>query len=243
VSTPHPQVRLKGNLFARPGYFTTDVAKGATRTPSGTRICTLTDDFLLGFRDALIYECGKSFRPVMRSCGKRWGSAFMDRFEKELAAAYQTSMKDLPAGIVHTCLIDAFNYHGWGRLSIDLSAADSGVIEILLSDSVMPTIVRESDLPVDHLICGLLAAVFSRFADTELGCVQTECPSRGAAASRFLILSLARSLEIEEWIAQVSDSVPLSHEAIVRHITQPAPELFVEKSIRNGVGHSPEYSS
>lgn len=63
------QIRIKGNYFAEPNYFRTDVKTGLCRTPSGQRICTLPPDFLLGLRDALIYECGKSYRQVLKSAG------------------------------------------------------------------------------------------------------------------------------------------------------------------------------
>jgi predicted hydrocarbon binding protein len=218
--TPDPQVRLKGNPFARPDYFTTDVTKGATRTPGGTRVCTLTSDFLLGFRDALVYECGKSFRPVMKSCGVRWGKTFIGRFEKEITALYQTPVKDLPAGVVHSLLADAFNYHGWGKLTIDLSAADHGVLQIELTDSVMPGLVREADRPVDHLMTGLLAAIFGHFAGTQLDAVQTDCPTRGATASRFVITAPSRIAEIEEWLDAAPAESPITHEAVVRRLCQ-----------------------
>ena len=216
-----PQVRLKGNTYARPDYFTTDVSKGSTRTPTGTRICTLTSDFLLGFRDALVYECGGAFRGVMKSCGKRWGQTFASRFEKELMGLYQTPVKELPAGVVHACLADAFAYHGWGKLNIDLSAADQGILTVEITDSVMPGLIRESDRPVDLLMAGLLATVFTHFASAPLDCVQTDCPTRGAAASRFVVAAPERVVQIEAWIEAAPADAPLSHDAIVRRLTQP----------------------
>ena len=221
-ATAEPQVRLKGNLFARPDYFTTDVSKGATRTPTGTRVCALTSDFLLGFRDALVYECGGAFRSVMKSCGKRWGRTFVGRFEKELSVHYQTPLKELPAGVVHACLADAFSAHGWGRLAIDLSAADHGLILVSVTDSVMPGLVREADRPVDHILAGLLATIFGHFAGTPLDCLQTDCPTRGAAASRFVITAPERVAAVEEWLDAAPADAPPTHDAILRRFTPPA---------------------
>ncbi|QJW97811.1 V4R domain-containing protein [Frigoriglobus tundricola] len=216
-----PQVRLKGNIYARPDYFTTDVTRGATRTPGGTRICALTSDFLLGFRDALVYECGGAFKGVMKSCGRRWGKTFVARFEKELLALYQTPVKDLPAGVVHACLADAFAYHGWGRLTLDLSGAADGVLVAEIGDSVMPALVRESDRPVDHLMAGLLAAVFGHFAGAPLECVQTDCPTRGGAASRFVIAAPERVAQVEAWLDAAPADAPLTHDAVLRKLTHP----------------------
>lgn len=218
-----PQVRLKGNRYARPDYFVTDVTTGATRTPSGIRVCTLTSDFLLGFRDALVYECGKSFRSVMKACGKRWGKTFIAGFEKELATEYQTPAKDLPAGVVHACLADAFNYHGWGRLTIDLSHADKGFIVAVVTDPVLPAIIRQAERPVDHLMCGLLASVFGHFAGAELDAVQTDCPTLGAGASRFVVATPERVAVISQWMESAPADTPVSHDAVMRQIIRPVP--------------------
>ncbi len=154
-----PPLRLKGNLYGQPGYFKTDVSKGVTRTPGGQRICTLPSEFLLGFRDALIYECGKAYRKVMKAAGKKWGVRFAARFDKDVSAAYQSRLRDLPAGLVHTSLADAFAANGYGRLEIDLSQCDSGIVIADVRDPVMPSLVREADRPVDLLTAGMLGAV------------------------------------------------------------------------------------
>jgi predicted hydrocarbon binding protein len=225
TKTAEPQVRLRGNLYARPDYFTTDVTKGATRTPSGVRVCTLTGDFLLGFRDALVYECGKSYRAVMKACGRRWGATFVARFDKEITTAYQTPAKDLPAGVVHACLADAFSYHGWGKLAIDLSAADDGLILVELADPVLPGLIREADRPVDHLMAGLLGSVFGHFAGAPLDAVQTDCPTRGAAAGRFVVAAPDRVAAAEGWLDAAPADAPLTHDAVVRKLTHPAPPV------------------
>lgn len=83
-------LRLKGNFFARPDWFRTDVTRGVTRNPLGERVCTLTSDFLLGFRDAMIYECGPAASAVLKSAGKRWGGQFAHRLDKAVKEFYGT---------------------------------------------------------------------------------------------------------------------------------------------------------
>jgi len=227
-----PQVRFKGNLFARPDYFTTDVMLGATRTPSGSRVCALTSDFLLGFRDAVIYECGDAYRSVMKNCGRRWGKEFARRFDKEMAGFYQSAVKDLAAGVVHACLADAFAAHGWGTLSIDLSECEVGVLQATISNSVMPALVMESDRPSDHLMCGLLASLFTHFSGTELDAVQTECASCGASASRFLVGSPTRIAALAEWL-ETQEKSP-SHEVALNRLLGNSPRK-TEHHHHNGV--------
>ena len=49
-------VRMRGNLYARPDYFQTDVTRGVTLTPGGSRSCALSEDFLLGSKVALLFD-------------------------------------------------------------------------------------------------------------------------------------------------------------------------------------------
>lgn len=215
-------MRFKGNLFAHPDYFHTDVAKGTTRTPAGTRVCTLTGDFLLGFRDALIYECGQSYRKVMKSAGARWGKQFAPRFDKELASTYGTNRETLAWPVIFACLTDAFAAHGWGRLILDASQEAHGILQVTLGDSVMPGLIPESERPVDQLMAGFLGAIFSHLTGIGLDCTQTDCPSLGAIASRFLIAEPAKIAQAEKWIDQAPAEKRLSHETIVRQLVSPS---------------------
>ncbi len=222
MTTPSldPPLRLKGNPFARQDYFRTDVAKGVTRTPSGQRVCTLPSEFLLGFRDALIYECGKAYRKVLKAAGRRWGGQYATRFDRDLVDRYSTRLKDLPAGLVHTCLAESFAAHGYGRLEIDLSQVGSGVVLVDLADAVMPALVRESDRPVDGLMAGMLGAVFAHLAGEPLDAVQTECPSLGADRSRFLVTRADVASSLEDWI-DAAETMP-THDAILQRALQAA---------------------
>lgn len=216
-----PSLRLKGNYFGDPEYFRTDVTKGVTRTPTGVRVCTLPSDFLLGLRDAVIYECGRSYRPVLKAAGHRWGTQFIKRLDRELTAFYQTPFKELPPGLIRVCLDDAFNYHGYGRLSYAALDSSSEYTVAEVTDSVMPALVRESDRPVDLLITGLLAAIFSHLTGKTLDAVQTECPTLGADRCRFLIGPATRIAEVEEWL-DAATAMP-GHEEIVRYAVSGSP--------------------
>jgi predicted hydrocarbon binding protein len=209
---------LKGNPAARPDYFRTDVAKGVTRTAAGVRICTLPTEFLLGFRDALVYECGKAYRRVMKTAGKKWGAKLATRFEKEVASLYQTKLRDLPAGLVHVCLTESFAAHGYGNLSVDLSACADGLILVDLTNSMMPSLIRESARPVDLLMAGLLGAVFSHLSGEPLDAVQTDCPSMGAERSRFVIARADAISSVEDWLDTVENHPP--HDAIVQRVRE-----------------------
>jgi uncharacterized protein len=212
-------VRILNGYFTQPDYFKADVEKGTIRTPAGVRMCALTDDFLQGFRAALQFECGKATDRVMKSCGKKWGKTFIERFDRELSEYFGVPLTDMSAGIVEKCLNEAFRAHGWGNITIDYSEYDNGLVQVAITDSVMPDVIGKTDKLSDALMCGFLATVFSHYANTELECHQTECPSRGADASRFVVGLASRVSEVPKWIVD-----NLNHGTMVRRIIANTPK-------------------
>jgi uncharacterized protein len=212
-------VRILPGYFTQPNFFAADIEKGTIRTPTGVRTCALTDDFLNGFRAALQFECGKATDRVFKSCGRKWGLSFVNRFDRELGEYYGVPIRDLSAGIVEKCLTDAFRAHGWGKLTIDYAEYDHGIVQVTIEDSVMPAIFGSSEKSSDAMMSGFLASIFSFYANTELDCQQTDCPSRGADASRFVISLAERIAEVPKWIKD-----NLQHATIVRRLLANRPK-------------------
>ncbi len=206
-------VRLMNGYFSRPDFFAADVEKGTIRTPTGTRICALTDDFLIGFRSAVQFECGKATDRVFKTCGKKWGKTFVERFDRELTDHFGVPLSDVSTGLVERCMDEAFRYYGWGKPTIDLSEYDSGLVSVSVTDPVMPAMVGPTDKPADPLFAGFFAAVFSHYAKTDLECVQTDCPTRGADASRFVVGLGERLKPVGGWVTE-----KLAHAVIVRRL-------------------------
>ena len=213
-------VRLVSGYCSRPDYFTADVANGTIRTPTGTRVCALTDDFLRGFRAAVQFECGKATDRVYKRCGFRWGTSFVERFDREMTESFGVPAREVSAGLVERALDEAFRAHGYGKLAVDYAEYDHGFVQVTLTDSVMPAVVGRADKPSDALMCGFFAAVFGFYANAELDCAQTQCPSRGAESSRFLVGLAARLVPVPKLVAD-----NLSHAAILTRLkAQPASE-------------------
>jgi predicted hydrocarbon binding protein len=206
-------VRLLNGYFSRGDYFQADVEKGTIRTPTGTRICALTDDFLLGFKSAVQFECGKATDRVFKSCGKRWGRTFVERFDRELTDHYGVPLPDVSTGLVERCLSEAFRHYGWGDVSLDLTEYDAGLVTVEMSDPVLPALAGPSPKPADPLFAGFFAAVFSYFAKIDLDCHQTDCPSCGADRSRFVVGLADRIKDVPRWVGE-----KLAHAVILRRL-------------------------
>jgi len=207
-------VRLLNGYYSRGQYFQADVEKGTIRTPTGTRICALTDDFLRGFRNAVHFECGKATDRIFKTCGKRWGTTFVERFDRELTEHFGVPLQDMSTGIVENCLDEAFRYHGYGKLKVDLANYASGFVSLDVRDAVIPNVLGSSEKPCDALFAGFFASVFSYYAKTELDCLQTECTSRGNETSKFIVGLSSRLKQAAAW---VNDRIP--HAAILRRLT------------------------
>lgn len=112
---------------------------------------------------------------------------------------------------------DAFAAYGYGRLHY--YATDfANFWNVELSNSIFPALVNESDRPVDLLICGLIAALFSHLYSQTMDSLQTECPSMGAECSRFIVGPAPCIAELEAWYNNLS---PLpSHEQALQQISQ-----------------------
>jgi predicted hydrocarbon binding protein len=206
---------MRGNYFGDDSYLTTDVRTGVTRNRAGTRIITLTQDFLLGLRNALVTECGPAADLVLKTCGKTWGRQFAVRMENELSEFYSAPLSESPMAVFEACLVEAFSRHGWGRVKLDWTMSDRGLILAELEGAVFAEIIGTSERPVESLSAGVLAGMFGNFSGQDIDCVQTACKSCGAATSRFVMGLSAR-------IAPATEAVEKgrTHEQVVAELAE-----------------------
>lgn len=168
-------------------YLETDVSRGVTRNRSGTRLIALSRDFLLGLRNALTQECGDAAPVVMKTCGQRWGRVFAQRMDEELSTYYGQSLAEFSVAQFEACLVEAFSRHGWGRITLDYSHFERGLICVELDQAVYADLLGKSDRPADPLMAGFLAGLFSQLTGEDLDGVQTRCAARDGAPGRFVL--------------------------------------------------------
>lgn len=196
------QTPPRGNYFAEREYLKTDVKRGVTRNRAGTRILTLTSDFLIGLRNALVFETGKAADAVMKTAGKKWGRGFAGRIDKELTAFYGRPVSEFPLALFEASLVMGFSHHGFGKLRLDVSLYDKGLIVAIVDNPIYFGLVESPATPADPLLAGIFAGVFSHFAGRDLDCAQTQCQACGASESRFVITLGSRLGQVEEWIKE-----------------------------------------
>lgn len=190
-----------GNYYAEGVYCQTDVRRGVTTTRTGTRLLCLTTDFLKGFRRAIQDECGPAADTVFKSVGRKWGGFLAKRFEADMTAHTGRPLADFTMAEFQANLADLFAHHGWGTVRVDLSRHDRGVIQVTAEHPVFAGLGGESDTPVESLMAGTFAGLFSAVFDRDLDCVQTACAAKGDPAARFVVGLTPRLAAAEGWVA------------------------------------------
>jgi predicted hydrocarbon binding protein len=190
-----------GNFYAEGLYCRTDVRRGVTRTRTGARLVALTSDFLIGFRRAIVDECGPAADTVFAACGRKWGGFLARRFEEEMSAFHGRPLRDTSLARVQACLADLFSHHGWGNVRLDLTRHEQGLVVATVDEPIFAALAGASDRPVDSLLAGVLAGFLSGLFAQELDCVQTACKACGEPVSRFVVGLAPRLAGARAWVA------------------------------------------
>lgn len=216
-------MKLKGNYFGS-DYMQADIKGGVLKNRSGTRLIALNEDFLLGFRRALMEETGQAHHAVFETCGQTWGENMAQRFEKELAQYYEAQFHEMPMSMFSLLFKDFWSRHGWGELTINWEEGFAkGIFEVKIFNPAFSSIFAKDDAADetdgsggrfhDDVFTGVLKAFFSRFAQRELHCHQTAAgEEEGLLVSWFVV-------GIPERLKKVPDMVlsQKSHAEILAH--------------------------
>lgn len=178
--------------------LTFDLREGVIWNPAKTRLCVLSTDLLGGIYRGLVEEAGPGWRFIFRRCGSIWGARLAKRLDQECSSLLGRRIGDISLEDFLRFIRDYFVFHGWGVLTMNVDhARESGIIEATLVDSIFAEIVDDAEEMADPMIAGILASLVGYLAGRELDCVQTECSTRGAVASRFIISAPERLRDAE----------------------------------------------
>jgi len=185
-----------GNFLAATD-FATDVETGVTRSRYGRRVVSLGEDFLVGFHEALVDECGDAASEVLDTCGRTFGELWARSIADDLEQFYGTAPGEFPAALFLACIRQALRAHGWGDTEITFDHAGQGVLCVEHARAPFAELLPESNRPADSLVGGMLAGLLSHFAGQDLLAIQTECPLRGDARSYYVLALRERIRKLE----------------------------------------------
>jgi len=191
----------RGNYFGEGAYLSQDLERGTLHNRGGARMLALTDEALVAAMNTLERELGERAAPVVKAMGRDWGRRAAEQLAAELGKHYGRPLAQLPLALFIADVSEAFRRHGWGTFSFDLSRYAQGVLLVEVRDPFVGGSVKAGGTRVEGLLAAFLAGMFSHFAGLELDAVQTECHSRGAAASRFVLTVPERAQAAESQAA------------------------------------------
>lgn len=130
---------------------------------------------------------------VARRVGYAIGPALVSDFEAQLATSGGPRAAELAPDAFWARLADYLAAAGWGEVSVD--ETHPGVVEISAAEWSEAT-GRSTSHPSCHLSTGMLAAVVSEIAGTDLAVLETGCRSAGAERCTFLVGGQAALSEV-----------------------------------------------
>lgn len=199
MTTSVASPRMFSNLYTPRDYLSWDMRKGVLRSPGGARVMAFPQELSQGLLEGLVDECGDAWPVVLQRCGDWWGRRQMERLEKEMDAHLDAPLREQPTGFVHTVLSDAWAMFGWGRMTLDSSDAEVGLLHVAISEAPFAELFLSQkrdarDRPVDALVTGALAGMLSHASGVEMAACELACAACGQPSCRFVI-ALPKRLE------------------------------------------------
>ncbi|MEQ8821787.1 MAG: hypothetical protein RLY93_16235 [Sumerlaeia bacterium] len=203
--------------FYENDYLRHDLRGGTLFNRSGTKMCYMPSELLIGLQRTLEDETGPAWRLILKRVGQIWGRRVARRFRQEMQEFYGRPLFDLPMREFTTLLEAYFRYHGWGLLTLDFTHANSGLIAAKLENSAFVEVIGNSDVPIDSIVSGLLAELVSEVAERDdIECFETECSAMGAPCCRFILGIKGRIGKVPDWVEE-----GLSHEEVLERLNSP----------------------
>lgn len=182
--------------FLSDNYLSGQPNQGTLRVDGDERVVVLPEELICGLHRALEYETGHAWPIVAYTCGRKWGQRLLAHWRGEWARHYGVALDDAPFPHFEVWLAEAFAFFGWGRLEVDFSLEQRGVVQCFLEQSVLARLLKDV-VEHDHvceIFTGLFAAVISDLAGVELEALEVACEAGGHRRCHFVV---AREAYIE----------------------------------------------
>ena len=120
-----------------PEKFCLRDGKGRLRNRYQQRTMLVTEDFIVGYQQALEEEVGDAAAEIMYRCGYEWGKVDVSGFEKRFQEEFGKSIQESHSRMVLETWWWPLQAAGWGSWNYDLSQIKEGLIFIDLFESAV----------------------------------------------------------------------------------------------------------
>lgn len=166
------------------------------------RMMWVTEDFVVGFQQALEEEVGSAAGEIMYQCGFEWGRQDIASFELRFKDEFGFPIEQAVFGMALETWWWPLQVAGWGSWRYDLSHRKEGLVFIELFDSAIAKTIGNVGKVACHYYAGMFAAVFSYFARRELGGIEIQCYSMGEDYCKFLVAASKRVNAAQFWVRE-----------------------------------------
>lgn len=140
---------------------------------------------LRALRAALYRDLADGFAAVLQEAGYAGGEAVFGAFRDWCATKGLGAPESLELGRFQGAAAQFFAEAGWG--SVTISAVGNTAVAFDSENWSEGDPGAAMPYPSCYYSAGMLADFFGRVADGQLGCMEVECRSNGAARCRFLL--------------------------------------------------------
>lgn len=144
---------------------------------------------LTTLRASLVRDLGDGFAAVLQEAGYAGGESVLAAMQQWCAANGMGAPESLPYSQFQQAAARFFTETGWG--AVTLEPIGDAAVAFDSADWAESDPTAAMPYPSCYYSAGMLADVFGRVAGEQLGCLEVECRSNGAARCRFLLASPA----------------------------------------------------
>lgn len=142
---------------------------------------------LTTLRASLVRDLGDGFAAVLQEAGYAGGESVLAAMRAWCAANGMAAPESLAYSQFQQAAARFFSETGWG--TVTLEPLGDAAVAFDAPDWAESDPAAQMPYPSCYYSAGMLADVFGRVADGQLGCLEVECRSNGAARCRFLLAS------------------------------------------------------
>ncbi len=180
------------NHYSADQFYQYQPGEGIITNLYGQRIVCVSEHFITALLTTLEEELGDAGREVMYQIGYQWGVEDMKSYSQRAQQEFEVEFEKMSMGTMLETWWWPLNIEGWGTWHYDFRQGKQGIIFVDLYESAVAQSLGNVGKVVCYFYAGLFAAVFSKLAKQELGCIEIQCYSTGEDYCKFLISTKKR---------------------------------------------------
>jgi uncharacterized protein len=194
---------IPSNYFSPRAYVQSDPASGLLATRKGKRLIAIPDMLIDSIHDTLLEEAGEAASMAFYTFGSSWGKSFYERARKEIEIYYQTAIAQMNAPEFFAILQELWGVHGLGKIMVDFTYAQEGVLLVTVENSGISKISPNSEPKSFSVEAGFLAGWFSAFTRQDLNACATDW-NLNSGRTEYLVGSKFQIAQIESTMVNQS---------------------------------------